>query len=105
MFDWLFASRRMSASVTPKSVMKELAMKASIAIKLRNYNANEDTTISEFSLADDEKGIKTKGKITSVIDYDVWGQANPRETGKWNQEVRRKGNRMRGGRHSTNPRQ
>ena len=110
MFNWLFANRRMSASVTPKSAMRELATRASIAFKLRNYNADEDATISEFSLADDEKGIKTKGKVTSVTDYsvknyDVWGQANPRETGKWNKEVRRKRHRTQISRHSTNPRQ
>ena len=34
-----------------------------------------------FPLADDEKGIKNTDKMTSGTDYDVWGQANPRETG------------------------
>jgi hypothetical protein len=100
MFNWLFPNRRKSASVTP-----ELATRSNIADKLRNYNADEDTTISEFSLADDEKGIKTTGKITPVTDYDVWGQANPKETGKWNKEVRQKRNRTQAGRHSINPRQ
>ena len=102
MFNWLFAKRRKSASVTPDLAMRELATRAKIAYKLRNYNADEDTTISEFSLADDEKGIKTADKITSVTDYDVWGQANPRETGKWNKEVRRKRHRTQIRRHSTN---
>jgi len=114
MFNWLFANRRKSASVTPELTMRELAMrelamrelamKAKIAGKLRNYNADEDTTISEFSLADDEEGIKNTDKMTSVTDYDVWGQANPRETGKWNKEVRRKRHRTQISRHSTNPR-
>ena len=100
MFNWLFPNRRKSASVTP-----ELATRANIADKLRNYNADEDTTISEFSLADDDKGIKPTDKMTSATDYDVWGQANPRETGKWNKEVRRKRDRTQVSRHSTNPRQ
>jgi hypothetical protein len=85
--------------------MRELATRANIADKLRNYNADEDTTISEFSLADDDKGIKPTDKMTSATDYDVWGQANPRETGKWNKEVRRKRDRTQVSRHSTNPRQ
>ena len=105
MFNWLFANKTESASVTPESAMGELGMRASIADKLKNYDADEDTTISEFSLADDEKGIKTTGKITTVTDYDVWGQANPKETGKWNKEVRQKRNRTQAGRHSINPRQ
>ncbi len=93
MFNWLFANRGKGASDAPELVMRELAMRANIADKLRNYNADEDTTISEFSLADDEKGVKATGKRTPVTDYDVWGQANPGETGKWNKEARGKRNR------------
>lgn len=109
MFNWLFANRRKSDSVTPELTkrevaMRELAMRANIADKLRNYNSEEDTTISEFSLADDEKGIKSTDEMTSVTDYDVWGQANPRETGKWNKEARRKTGRTRVSKHSTKPR-
>ena len=104
MFNWLFTSRRTSAPLTPKSAVKELAMRASIAAKLRNYNADEDTTISEFSLAGDKKSIGTTSKITSTTNYDVWGKANPRETGKWNKEIRQKRQRMGGARHSIKPR-
>jgi len=109
MFNWLFANRRKSDSVTPELTkrevaMRELAMRAKIADKLRNYNSEEDTTISEFSLADDEKGTKSTDKMTSVTDYDVWGQANPWETGKWNKEIRRKRGRTQVNRHSTKPR-
>ncbi len=100
MFNWLFVNRRKGTSVAP-----ELVMRANIADKLRNYNADEDTTISEFSLADDEKGIMATDKMTPVTDYDVWGQANPRETGKWNKEVRGKRGRTRASWHSANPRQ
>jgi hypothetical protein len=81
MFDWLFTSSRKS---TPA------AMRANIADKLRDYNADEDTTISEFSLADDENGKKTTSKMTSVRNFDVWNQANPGETGKWNKDDRQK---------------
>lgn len=105
MFNWLFANKKESASVTRESAMKELGMRASIVDKLKNYNVEEDTTTSEFSLADDEKEIKTADKITAVTDYDVWGQANPKETGKWNKEVRQKRNRTQAGRHSINPRE
>ena len=104
MFNWLFANKRESASDTPESAMRELGMRASIDDKLKNYNAEEDTTISEFSLADDEKGIKSTDEMTSVTDYDVWGQANPRETGKWNKEARRKTGSTQVSRHSTKPR-
>jgi hypothetical protein len=86
MFNWLFADRGSIASVTHK-----LAMRANIAVKLRNYNADEDTTISEFSLTDDEKDRKTTSKMTSVRNSDVWNQANPGETGKWKKEDRPKG--------------
>jgi hypothetical protein len=80
MFNWLFANRRKS---TPA------AMRANIADKLRGYNADEDTTISEFTLADDEKGKKTTNKMLVTRNRDVWCQANPSETGKWNKEGRR----------------
>jgi hypothetical protein len=104
MFNWLFANRRTSTPVTPKSAIRELAMRASIAVKLRNYNADEDTTISEFSLAGDRKTTENKGKIMSITDYDAWDKANPRETGKLNKEIRQNRTRMQVGRRSTNPR-
>jgi len=37
-------------------------------------------------------------------DYDVWGKANPRETGKWNKEIRQNRQRMGIGKRSTKPR-
>lgn len=97
MFSWLFSNRSKSAAVSPELAtrelaMRELAIRASISGKLRNYNVAEDTTVSEFSLADDEKGRMPAGKMTSVKNDDVWGQANPRETGKWKKEVRRRKN-------------
>ena len=104
MFNWLFASKRTSAPLTPKSAMKELAMRARIAAKLRNYNADEDTTISQFSLAGGKKVTATKSKFTSTADYDVWGKANPRETGKWNKEIRQSKKRTGAGRQSSKPR-
>jgi hypothetical protein len=50
--------------------------------------ADEDTTISKFSLADDAKKTKATGKQTRVKENDAWSQANPRETGKWKKENR-----------------
>jgi len=88
MFGWLFKNRKRAASVTPKMAMSELAMRASIADKLRNYRADEDTTISKFTLADDEAERKREMKLTQIKTRDAWGQANPGETGKWNKEDR-----------------
>ena len=93
MFNWLFANRRKSDSVTPELTkrevaMRELAMRAKIAYKLRNYNADEDTTISEFSLADDAKKTEAAGKLMLAKKNDAWSQANPHETGKWKKENR-----------------
>lgn len=70
-------------------IRRELAIRASIANKLRNYNSDEDTTISTFTLADDEAERKHEMKLKQVKTRDAWGQANPRETGKWNKEDRR----------------
>ena len=85
MFNWLFPNRGKGTSVTD-----ELAMRATIVKKLRNYNAAEDTTISEFSLEDEAKNSKATDKPRQVRNSDAWSQANLRETGKWNKENRRK---------------
>ncbi len=83
MFNWLLPNRGKNTSV-----IGELAMRATIAYKLRKYNADEDTTISEFSLADDAKKTKATGELMRVKKNDAWRQANPRETGKWKKENR-----------------
>ena len=83
MFNWLLPKSRKNTSA-----VGELAMRATIAYKLRKYNADEDTTISEFFLADDAKKTKATGKQTRVKENDAWSQANPRETGKWKKENR-----------------
>ncbi len=83
MFNWLLPNRRKNTSV-----VGELATRATIAYKLRKYNVDEDTTISEFSLADDDKRTKATGKLTQVKKNDAWSQANPSETGKWKKENR-----------------
>ena len=110
MFRWLFANKQKEISASPasearESAMKELAMRASIAVKLKNYNADEDTTISEFSLADEEKGKKSANKVSPVSKHDVWSQANPSETGKWNREVRQNRKRTNVARYSIKPEQ
>ena len=83
MFNWLLPHRRKNTSV-----VGGLATRATIAYKLRKYNADEDTTISEFSLADDQKKPKATGKLGQVKKNDAWSQANPSETGKWKKENR-----------------
>ena len=83
MFNWLLPNRGKETSV-----IGELAMRAKIAYKLRNYNADEDTTISEFSLADDAKKTEAAGKLMLAKKNDAWSQANPHETGKWKKENR-----------------
>ena len=84
MFNWLLPNRGKGTSVTD-----ELAMRVTIVNKLRNYNSAEDTTISEFSLADDVKISKATDKPKQVRNSDAWSQANPRETGIWNKENRK----------------
>jgi len=95
MFKWLFKRGNKSETVDPEpaisrksAIRSELAMRASITKKLRRYDADEDTTISKFTLADDEADGKHEMKLTEVEVRDAWGQANPRETGKWNKEDR-----------------
>ena len=83
MFNWLLPNRGKDTSV-----IRTLAMRATIAYKLRKYNADEDTTISKFSLADDEKKTKATEKLTRVKKNDPWSQANPSETSKWKKENR-----------------
>ena len=83
MFNWLLPKRG-----NDNSVIGELAMRATIAYKLRKYNADDDTTISEFSVADDGKKTKATGKLTQLKKNDAWSQANPHEAGKWKKENR-----------------
>jgi hypothetical protein len=84
MFNWLFTKKRDKAEIMP-----ELAMRANIDAKLKNYKADEDTTTSQFSLADEDKGKKPANNLASNRNADPWGQANPRETGIWNRDDRR----------------
>jgi len=83
MFNWLLPKKAKDTSV-----IGELAMRSSITDKLQNYNADEDTTISEFSLANDDKKSSTTGSLARVRNKDAWSQANPGETGKWKKENR-----------------
>ena len=93
MFKWLFKHRNKSETVAPESaisrksaIRNELAMRASITKKLRRYNADEDTTISKFTLADEKVEGEHGMKLTQVKTRDAWDQANPGETGKWKKE-------------------
>ncbi len=71
-------------------LLDELALRANIADKLKNYRAEEDTTISNFTLADDELERNLVKKPARSTNQDVWGQANPREAGRWKKENRKR---------------
>ena len=101
MFKLFFRHRHKPSAVEQKLAMqremerrrklemrRESALKANIADKLKGYNADEDTTISNFTLAEDEVERKLINKSTGAGSRDVWGQADPRETGRWNRENR-----------------
>ena len=83
MFNWLTPKRGKDTSV-----IGELAVRASIADKLKSYHADEDTIISDFSLADDNKKSKATGSLARAKRNDAWSQADPSETGKWKKENR-----------------
>ena len=90
MFKWFFKQENQQQTVSRKSAIRQdLATRASIANKLRNYKADEDTTISRFTLAEDPPKSKHRITSTRVKSGDPWGQANPGETGKWNREDRK----------------
>jgi hypothetical protein len=67
---------------------RETMMRANIANKLKSYNVDEDTTISNFTLAEEDVERKLLNKPAGVKGQDVWSQANPRETGRWKKENR-----------------
>ena len=86
MFNWLFRNKKKEAAAD-----LEAALNAKLADKLKNYNADEDISISDFSEVDfNENDEKTTDKKDRVKKEDMWGQANPSETGKSNKEDRRK---------------
>jgi len=91
MFKWFFRheNQRETATNRKSAIRQDLATRASIARKLRKYNPDEDTTASNFTLADDAPAGKQRIKSPRDKTGDPWGQANPRETGKWNKENRK----------------
>ncbi len=85
MFNWLFRNKGKKAAAD-----HEAELKAKLADRLKNYIADEDISVSNFSGVNfDENDEKTTGKKDSVRNVDAWGQANPRETGKWNKDEKR----------------
>ena len=84
------AIQRESERRRKMEVRRETALRANIAYKLKGYKADEDTTISNFTLAEEEVERKLLNKSAGVKGQDVWGQANPRETGRWKKENRSK---------------
>ena len=105
MFKTLFRHRGKAATVEQKlALQRELErrrktelcsdseLRQNIANKLKSYRADEDTTISNFTLAEDQVERKMLNRSSASRGSDVWGQANPRETGRWKKEDRiRKG--------------
>ena len=91
MFKWSFRheNQRETAMNRKSEIRQDLATRASIASKLRNYNPAEDTTTSAFTLAEDTPPKKPGVNSPRVKSADPWGQANPREMGKWNRENRK----------------
>jgi hypothetical protein len=91
MFKWFFRheDQHETAMNRKSAIRQDLAMRASIASKLRKYNPDEDTTTSNFTLADDAPVSKPGISPPRDKNRDPWGQANPRETGKWNKENRK----------------
>jgi len=68
----------------------EAELNAKIGDQLKNSNADEDISISNFSEIDfNENDEKKNDKRSCVKNVEVWRKANPGETGKWNKEDRR----------------
>jgi len=97
MFNWLFRYKRKKAAADHEAELKakladrfEAELKAKLADRLKNYIADEDISVSNFSGVNfNENDEKTTGKKDGVRNVDAWGQANPSETGKWNKDEKR----------------
>ena len=91
MFRWFFKheNQKETAASRKSAIRQDLATRASIANKLKNYKADEDTSISKFTLAEDVPESKRNIHSARMKSRDPWGQANPRESGKWNREDRK----------------
>jgi hypothetical protein len=100
MFSWLFRNKKKEAAAN-----HEVELNAKIAKKLKNYDIDEDISVSSFSEIDfnENKGKET-GKKDRVKNIDTWGQANPGETGKLNKEDRRQIDRRQASRRRVNRR-
>ena len=105
MFKTLFRHRGKAATVEQKlAIQREMerrrkaelysdtALRANIASKRKNYRADEDGTISNFTLAEDVVDRNLLNNSSASRGGDVWGQADPRESARWKKEDRiRKG--------------
>ena len=98
MFDWLFnhkkkqAAAEYDAELNEKIAAKqhEALLAKRLADRLRNYKADEDDSVSNFSEIDFEENDKT---IRVNKGVDIWEQANPGDTSQWKRENRRNENR------------
>ena len=86
MFSWLFDNKRECVPESKRT--SDQIVKAKIADKLKHYDAARDATTSDFSLPDAESGQKYTNELSPNENSDVWGQANPSDTGKWYREGR-----------------
>ena len=96
MFNWFFKpAKQVDTSARDKAISRkattrdELAVRASIAAKLQNYDSSQDTNTSHFTLGDDKPGNKRESTLSHIAVKDAWGQADPREAGRWKKENRR----------------
>ena len=73
----------------------EAELNKRLAERLKNYNADEDDSVSNFSGIDFKENSDKTSEITNREgNVDVWGQANPAETTQWNKGYQRKSDRQ-----------
>ena len=97
MLNWLLGKWRKKAAAGHEAELKakladrfEAELKAKLADRLKNYIADEDISVSNFSEVNfNENDEKTTDKKDGVRNVDAWGQANLSETGKWNKDEKR----------------
>ena len=105
MFERIFRNKvkEAEAELTAKqaAAAHEAELNKRLAERLKDYNADEDDSVSNFSEIDFTENPDEKSDITDRRgNVDVWGQANPAETTQWNKENRRKSDRRKSARRN-----
>ncbi len=98
MFNKLFRSKEkeVEAELNAKqsAAAHEAMLNTRLAERLKDYNADEDDSVSNFSEINfGENSDKTSDITDRDANVDVWGQANPAETTQWKKENRRRSDR------------